>query len=110
LFTKEHCEKLCEGRKCSAKCRIRCGEGGQVECAPVRCREVSPRNCSAAPSTVPTTTSTEATGTGQPTCQPGWLQVGSKCYKHFSDLSNFIVAASKGQHLQAVASNWLGAG
>jgi len=93
LFAKDHCSKPCQDKKCSAKCIVECGEDGVFKCPGIPCRDSTPRTCTAGPSSITSTTSTE--GPGPKTCGEGWLEVGLKCYRHFADLSNFIVANNK---------------
>merc|ERR1712013_969094 len=69
LFAKDHCSEPCQDKKCSAK-------------------------CTPGPSSISSTTSTPGPP-GPKTCSEGWLEVGLKCYRHFADLSNFIVANNK---------------
>merc|ERR1719154_104556 len=93
LFAKNHCSQPCEGKPCSAKCQVQCGEDGIFKCPAIPCREGTPKTCTPGPSTITSTTSTE--GPGPSTCGDGWQAIGNKCYRHFADLSNFIVANNK---------------
>ena len=63
------------------------------KCPAILCRESTPKTCTPGPSTITSTTAT--TGPGPATCVEGWLSAGAKCYRHFADLSNFIVANNK---------------
>ena len=77
----------------SAKCIVSCGEDGMFKCPAILCRESTQKTCTPGPSTITSTTAT--TGLGPATCVEGWLSAGEKCFRHFADLSNVIVANNK---------------
>ena len=66
------------------------------KCPGISCHQAKPKNCIPGPSTIIPTTSNPPTGTTEfPTCGEGWSEINGKCFKHFVDLSNFIVANNK---------------
>lgn len=86
VFALKHCIIPCIGQKCTAKCTVRCGYGGMFTCSPISCQVANPILCTAVTTTTTTTTAAVTS------CDSGWTQEGSKCYKVEAGPSNYYDA------------------
>jgi len=73
----KHCKYPCKGLSCDAQCTLSCGLFSLFKCPPVSCAKANPFQC------IPSSSNT---------CPAGWTVSGSKCFRLFTDNTDWLTA------------------
>jgi len=101
LSAAQLCQGPCNGQSCDAGCKVKCGWIFQFLCPTVSCGVANPSGCVPATTTTTTsttsttttaTTTTTTTTTTTPGCPADYTTSGSKCFKVFTAVSNWLAA------------------
>merc|ERR1712227_477491 len=90
LSAAQLCQGPCNGQSCDAGCKVKCGWIFQFACPTVACGVANPSGC--VPATTTATTTTTTTTTTTPGCPADYTTSGSKCFKVFTAVSNWLAA------------------
>merc|ERR1712227_1059404 len=90
LSATQYCQGPCNGQSCDAGCKVKCGWGFfQFPCSTVSCGVANPSGCVPVTTTTSTTTTTTTTTAG---CPADYTALGSKCFKVFTAVANWLAA------------------